>query len=73
MCSSDLLLLAAHAMGLGTCLIGFAVEAMNRDASIQEALGIPRKERVRAVVAVGHPDERYQTVAGRRSAPVRWT
>lgn len=66
------LLLAAHAMGLGTCLIGFAVEAMNRDAAIQQTLGIPRKERVRAVVALGHPDECYRTVAGRRSATVRW-
>ena len=25
------ILLAAHAMGLGSCLIGFAVEAMRRD------------------------------------------
>lgn len=66
------LLLGAHAMGLGTCLIGFAVEAMHRDASIQAVVGIPKSERVRAVVAIGHPAERFKTVAGRRAVPVRW-
>ncbi|HOI11410.1 MAG TPA: nitroreductase family protein [Myxococcota bacterium] len=67
------LLLGAHAMGLGTCLIGFGVEAMTRDPSIQARIGIPRHEKVRAVIAVGWPDERYKSVAGRRAAPVRWS
>jgi hypothetical protein len=32
-------------MGLGTCLIGFAVEAMKRDISIKRFIGIPDDEK----------------------------
>ncbi len=42
------MLLAAHAMGLGTCLVGFVVEAMRRDPAIGRAVGIPSEEKVPA-------------------------
>jgi len=64
--------LAAHAMGLGTCLIGFAVAAMQKEPAIQKGLGIPDDERVHAVVALGHPAETYHRCAGRRMPEVRW-
>ena len=64
--------LAAHAMGLGSCLIGFAVEAMRRDPSIQQALGIPAREKVYAVLALGHPDEKYRAYAGRKALRPRY-
>ncbi len=67
--ASQNILLGAHSMGLGTCLIGFAVVAMRQDASIQQRIDIPTTETVRAVIAVGWPDETYQRVAGRK-APV---
>ncbi len=60
------ILLAAHSMGLGTCLIGFAVEAMKRDISIKRFIGIPDDEKIYAVIALGHPDEPYQRMAGRK-------
>lgn len=60
------MLLAAHSMGLGTCLIGFAAIPMVRDIRIPRSLGIPDNERVHAVVALGHPDERYVRVTGRK-------
>jgi nitroreductase/NAD-dependent dihydropyrimidine dehydrogenase PreA subunit len=63
--------LAAHAMGLGTCLIGFAVAAMKLDPRIKRAVGIPWREPVYAVLAVGWPDERWHTVAGRLPIPMR--
>lgn len=66
------LLLAAHAMGYGTCLIGFAVEALMRDASIGRALGIPSAERVHAVVAIGRAAETWHQVAGRRAVRPRF-
>jgi nitroreductase/NAD-dependent dihydropyrimidine dehydrogenase PreA subunit len=66
------LLLAAHAMGYGTCLIGFVVEAMRRDRSIGAALGIPSSERIRAVVALGRPAESWKTIAGRRAVTPRY-
>ena len=66
------ILLAAHSMGLGTCLIGMAVEAMKRDRSIQRLLGIPDKESTYAVLALGYPDEKYQRLAGRRKIDPRY-
>jgi nitroreductase/NAD-dependent dihydropyrimidine dehydrogenase PreA subunit len=66
------ILLAAHAMGLGTCLIGFAVVAMQRDRSISAGLGIPPEEEVHAVIALGNTAERYVHSAGRRVPVMRW-
>jgi nitroreductase len=65
------ILLAAHAMGLGTCLIGFAVAAMERDPAIARFLGIPANEDVHAVIALGHPDETYLRIAGRKPFEMR--
>jgi len=64
--------LAAHAMGIGTCLIGFAVEAMRRDPSIRRALGIPDGEAVHAVVALGKPAVTYLRPAGRKPVNIRY-
>ena len=66
------MLLAAHAMGLGTCLIGFAIEAMRRDSSIVRMLGIPDHETPHAVIALGWPDETYRRVAGRKPVVIRY-
>jgi nitroreductase/NAD-dependent dihydropyrimidine dehydrogenase PreA subunit len=65
------ILLAAHAVGLGSCLIGYVVEAMKRDRTIQKTLGIPESEPVYAVIALGYPDERYLRIAGRKWPLVR--
>jgi nitroreductase len=67
------MLLAAHTLGLGTCLIGFAVEAMRHDAGIAAALEIPAEERVHAVVALGWPSkaEHYHALCGRLPVTVR--
>ena len=64
--------LAAHTMGVGTCLIGFAVEAMRRDRSIQRALGIPDDEDIHAVVALGMPAVTYLRPAGRKPPSIRY-
>jgi nitroreductase/NAD-dependent dihydropyrimidine dehydrogenase PreA subunit len=65
------MLLAAHAMGLGTCLVGFAVAAMQRDRRIGARFGIPTEETVRAAIVTGFPDEVYQRPAGRKPATIR--
>ena len=66
------ILLAAHVLGLGTCLIGFAIEAMRRDRSILRRIGVADDERAYAVIALGYPNEKYRRVAGRKKPLVRW-
>ena len=66
------ILLGAHSMGLGTCLIGFAVAAMQKDPSIKVDLDIPPDEPIYSVIALGHPDETYLRQAGRKKPLVRW-
>lgn len=66
------ILLAAHSMGLGSCLIGFAVAAMKKDPAIRQAVGIAAAEEIHAVIALGYPDEVYQRTAGRRKVIPRY-
>lgn len=65
------ILLAAHSMGLGTCLIGFAVEAMRRDKNIGKKLMIPDDEQLYAVIALGYPKISYLRPAGRKKVTPR--
>ncbi|MGD9732972.1 MAG: nitroreductase family protein [Desulfamplus sp.] len=66
------ILLAAHAIGIGTCLIGFAVKALERDRKIQKQFGITEEETVYSVIALGYPDEKYQRITGRKRAIERY-
>jgi nitroreductase/Pyruvate/2-oxoacid:ferredoxin oxidoreductase delta subunit len=66
------ILLAAHSMGLGTCLIGFAVEAIQNDSAIQQFLTIPAEETVCSVIAFGYPEEKYEGLAGRKKFVMRY-
>lgn len=70
MLATQNIVLAAHAMGLGSVLVGFAVEAIKRDLGILDFVGIPRSERIYAVIGLGHPNEKYQTITG-RATPVK--
>lgn len=53
--AAENLMLAACAMGLGTCVIGCALPALNTP-SIKAELGIPEKFSAIAPIIVGHPD-----------------
>jgi len=70
--ASQNMLLAAHCMGLGTCLVGFAVSALQKDPEIKLRLGIAADERIYTVIALGYPDEVYQRAAGRRMPVIRY-
>ena len=67
------ILLAAHTMGLGSCLVGFAVSAMKQDRKIQTRIGIPAEESVCSVIALGYPNETYQRCTGRLPVTIRTT
>ena len=64
------ILLAAHAMGLGTCLIGFVVEAAKEDNRVKTCVGIPADEPLHAVIALGYPREVYQRQMVSRKTPL---
>ena len=66
------ILLAAHSMGLGTCLIGFAVEAIQNDSAMQQFLTIPAEETVCSVIAIGYPQEKYEGLTGRKKVVMRY-
>ena len=70
--ASQNMLLAAHALGLGSCMIGFAVVALGKDRRIRRFVGIPDGEEIHAVIALGHPDERYARTAGRKRCVLRY-
>lgn len=60
------MLLAAHCMGLGTCLIGFAVEAIKRDKKLRRLIGLDHAEEIYMAVALGYPREKYRRLTGRK-------
>ena len=64
--ASQNILLAAESLGLGTCLIGFVVEAARRDRSIGRLLRLAANERIHAVIACGHPAFQFRRPAGRK-------
>ncbi|WP_457575910.1 nitroreductase family protein [Desulfomarina sp.] len=65
------ILLAAHGMGLGSCLIGFVVEALRRSPAMCRELGIRANEKICSVIALGYPDVTFIRSAGRRKVVKR--
>lgn len=66
------ILLGAHSMGLGTCLIGFAVAALKNDPAIARFMNIPENEKIYSVIALGYPDETYRRTTGRKRVSPRF-
>lgn len=70
--ASQNIMLAAHSLGLGSCMIGFAVEAIKRNKNIRQLLDIPDNESIFAVIALGYPAERYERAAFRKRIKPRY-
>ena len=66
------IMLAAHSLGLGTCMIGFAVEAIKRDRNIKKLLEIPDYETVFGAIAIGRPTEKYTSCTMRKKITPRY-
>ena len=64
--ASQNMLLMGEALGLGSCLIGYVVEAARRDASINRLLDLDKKFQIYSVIALGHPAVKFLRPAGRR-------
>ncbi len=64
--------LAAHAMGLGTCMIGFLTTASRYDPVVRHLAGIPKGHRMTTALVVGYPVHRYRRLVPRRLPRVTW-
>jgi nitroreductase len=67
------MVLAAHALGLGTCYVSFAKEPVNRQPRLKKRLGLkwPYDE-VATTIALGYPRTRVDRAVDREFPAVRW-
>jgi nitroreductase len=68
--AAENMMLAAHALGLGSCWIGFAQDYLNT-AEGKQLLGLPATGVSVAPIIVGHPKAPTPPVP-RKSADIRW-
>lgn len=64
--------LMAHALGLGSCFMGFVQIGGNMDQRIREWLGVPKENQVYGAMVVGHADIKYRRLVERRKPKVKW-
>lgn len=69
--AAENLMLAACAMGLGTCCIGFAIPAL-RTPDVKQELGIPPDVTAVAPIIVGRPRGDTPPVGRREPLVLRW-
>ena len=63
---------AAQSVGLGTCWIGYAQEALNRYEDLKEMLDIPDDDKITGAFILGYPDVEYQRAPPREPLEVSW-
>ena len=56
-CCAQNMMLAAHALGIGSCWIGFA-HYLDRKKQTRQELGLPNGYHIAATLVFGHPEER---------------
>jgi len=66
------IMLMAHGLGLGTCLVGFLVGPARSSREVAAAVGIPADNEVGAALVVGHPAHPYHRIPPRREPVVDW-
>jgi nitroreductase len=69
--AAENLMLAAHAMGLGTCVIGSAVMGLNQP-DVKAELGLPEELQVVAPIIVGIPAQQTSPTQRRAPSIVSW-
>jgi len=63
---------AAQSLGLGTCWIGFAQEAAQRNKKLRKWLGIPKGRQVRGVMTLGYPNVQFHRAPPRRELSISY-
>ncbi|MFP4475270.1 MAG: nitroreductase family protein [Desulfatibacillaceae bacterium] len=62
----------AHALGLGTCYIGFLLLALRFSKKLRKDLGVPRGRKVFASLVLGYPAIRHKYTVSRKPPAVTW-
>lgn len=62
----------AHALGLGTCFIGFLTVAARFDRKLRGLLEIPKGQTLYASLVMGYPMFSHPRIAPRKPAAVEW-
>jgi nitroreductase/NAD-dependent dihydropyrimidine dehydrogenase PreA subunit len=66
------IILQAQAMGLGTCIVGYFLTAIEKDPSIVKDLDIPKENRIFTCCTVGYPAIAFRRLVQRKMPVVRW-
>ncbi|UCH36169.1 MAG: nitroreductase family protein [Armatimonadota bacterium] len=66
------IMLMAHAMNLGTCLIGYLAGPARYSRDVAAAAGVPPENELCVALVVGHPKHSYPRIVPRRQAPIEW-
>jgi nitroreductase len=53
------MVLMAESLGLGTCIVTLAQNAINDSKRCKRILGLKKKDMVHSVVVMGYPEEKY--------------
>ncbi len=61
-----------HALGLGTCYIGFLTMVLRYDRTLRRWLDIPKGRRVFVSLVMGYPAYSHTFTASRKKSGVRW-
>lgn len=62
----------AHALGLGTCYIGFLKLALGRSRRLRRWLQVPADRSVHACLVLGYPAYRYSYTVSRKRPEISW-
>ncbi|MFX0038764.1 MAG: nitroreductase family protein [Candidatus Heimdallarchaeota archaeon] len=66
------IMLAAEALGLGTCSLGYITAFFNQFKQVAKIANIPSKHIVGYTLAIGYPKARYYRIPARKPLKVKW-
>jgi nitroreductase/NAD-dependent dihydropyrimidine dehydrogenase PreA subunit len=66
------LILAAESIGLGTCLIGYFIFALDNSEKLRSMLALPDRRKVEVALVLGYPKYRFRRFIPRRKMEIVW-
>lgn len=62
----------AHALGLGTCFIGFMILALNYSKKMRKLVQLPEGRKAHACIVIGYPAYSHVKTASRKRVDITW-